>query len=64
MHKSTNICAGKTLIHHMYAKYLGSSGTGVIDSYVLPCGYWKPNPDSLEEQPVLLTTEPSLQPQI
>ena len=28
----------------------------------LPCGCWELNLDPLEEQPVLLTTEPSLQP--
>ena len=28
-----------------------------------PLGCWELNPDSLEEQSVLLTTEPSLQPQ-
>ena len=28
----------------------------------LPCGCWELNPGPLEEQPVLLTTEPSLQP--
>jgi hypothetical protein len=28
-----------------------------------PCGCWELNSGPLEEQPVLLTTEPSLQPQ-
>ena len=28
-----------------------------------PCGYWELNSGPLEEQAVLLTTEPSLQPQ-
>ena len=37
--------------------------TGVTDSYKLPCGCWELNPDSLGEQPELLTAEPSLQPQ-
>jgi hypothetical protein len=34
----------------------------VTDGCKLPCGYWGLNPGPLEEQPVLLTTEPSLQP--
>ena len=40
-----------------------SPGTGVTDSRELPCGCWELNLDPLEEQPVLLTTEPSLQSQ-
>ena len=36
-------------------------GTGVTDSCELPCGCWELNPGALEEQAVLLTTEPSLQ---
>ncbi|KAL6074356.1 hypothetical protein STEG23_012106, partial [Scotinomys teguina] len=39
-----------------------SPGTGVTDSCELPCGFWDLNPGPLEEQPVLLTAEPSLQP--
>jgi hypothetical protein len=38
-------------------------GTGVTDGCELPCGCWKLNPGPLEEQPVLLTAKPSLQPQ-
>lgn len=37
-------------------------GIGVIDSYELPYGYWELNPRPLEEQYMLLTTEPSPQP--
>ena len=40
-----------------------TSGTGVMDGCRLPCGCWELNSGPLEEQPVLLTTEPSLQPQ-
>jgi hypothetical protein len=40
-----------------------SPGTGVIDNYELSCGCWELNLSPLEEQPALLTTEPSLQPQ-
>jgi hypothetical protein len=39
-----------------------SPGTGVTDSCELPCGYWELNPVCPEEQTVILTTEPSLQP--
>ncbi|KAM7323220.1 hypothetical protein ACRRTK_017326 [Alexandromys fortis] len=34
----------------------------ITDGCEPPCGYWELNSESLEEQPVLLTTEPSLQP--
>ena len=34
----------------------------VTDSCELSCGFWDLNLGPLEEQPVLLTTEPSLQP--
>lgn len=38
-----------------------SPETGVTDSYEHPCGCWELNPDSLGEQSVVLTTEPTLQ---
>jgi hypothetical protein len=38
-----------------------SPGTGVTDSYELPCGCWEFNLDFSKGQPVLVTTEPSLQ---
>lgn len=41
-----------------------SFGPGVTDSCVLSCGCWESNTDPLEEQPMLLTTETSLQPLI
>jgi hypothetical protein len=37
-----------------------SLGTGIIDSYELPCGHWESNLGLLQEQ-VLLTTEEFLQ---
>lgn len=40
----------------------GSPGTGVRDSCELPCGWWELNLDPLEEQQVLLTDYPFLQP--
>jgi hypothetical protein len=36
-------------------------GVGVIDGCEQPCGEWEPNPGPLNEQQVLLTTEPFLQ---
>ena len=36
--------------------------TGVIDSCEPLCGCWESNLGLLEDQPVLLTTKPSLQP--
>ena len=38
-----------------------SSGTGAVDGCHPPCG-WELNPGLMEEQPVLFTAEPSLQP--
>jgi hypothetical protein len=43
---------------------IGSPETRIIDSCELPCGYWELNPGLLEEQPVLLTAETSLQPKL
>ena len=39
-----------------------SPGTGAMDSCERPCGCWESNLGPLEEQPVLLTVEPSPQP--
>jgi len=39
----------------------GSPGMAVIDGCEPPSGCWGSNSEPLEEQPVLLTTEPSLQ---
>ena len=41
-----------------------SSEAGVTGSGESPCGCWELNPDPLEEQSVLLTAEPTLQPQV
>jgi len=40
---------------------VGFPEAGVTDGYELPCGCWELNLGPLEEQPVLLTAEPSLQ---
>ncbi|KAM7331959.1 hypothetical protein ACRRTK_008667 [Alexandromys fortis] len=34
----------------------------IVDGHEPPCGCWELNSGPLEEQPVLLTAEPSLQP--
>jgi hypothetical protein len=39
---------------------VGTLGIGVTDSCELSCGCWELNSSPLEEQPVLLTAEPSL----
>jgi len=36
----------------------------ITDGCEPPCGFWESNSGPLEEQKVLLTTEPSLQPEI
>ena len=50
-------------LHVHLCEGVGSSGTGIVDSFELSCGWWKLNLRPLEEQPVLLSTESSLQPQ-
>ncbi|ERE84501.1 E3 ubiquitin-protein ligase [Cricetulus griseus] len=56
-------------VQQLYAWYprkpekgIGYFGNGVIDSCELPCGCWESNPGPLQEQQVLLTMGPSLQP--
>ena len=57
-------------VYHMHAccpwsaeEDIGSPGTELKDCWELPCGCWESSTlGLLEEQPVLLTTEPSLQP--
>lgn len=39
----------------------GCPGTGVTDGCELPCMHWDLNPDPLQEQPVVITAEPSVQ---
>ena len=41
----------------------GSAGTGGTDGCDLPYGFWEVNLDTLQEEPVLITAEPSLCPQ-
>lgn len=56
-------------VHSVHAWYplrskedAGAPETGVTDSYPGQCGCWEPNPGLLQEQPVLFSTEPPLQP--
>jgi hypothetical protein len=55
-------------VHRMHAWYLWkpkrsvrSLGAGGIDGCESLCGRWELNPGSPEQQPLLLTTEPSVQ---
>lgn len=41
---------------------VSSPGAGVIDNHETPCQYREPTPRPLQEQPVLLTMETTLQP--
>jgi hypothetical protein len=52
-------------VHWCFAcmRVLDSLELNLTDSCELPCGCWELNPDPLEEQAVLTTTESSLQPQ-
>ena len=54
-------------VHYMQAdprrpeERVRSQGTRVTGGCELPCGCWELNLGPLEEQPVFLTSEPSLQ---
>lgn len=53
-------------VHHVQTvsrrpeKDTGSHGTGITDGCKLTCGCWELNLGHLQEQPVLLSAEPSL----
>ena len=55
------MCMGLLLMYICARRGRQIPGTGVTDSCELPCGCWELNPGPLEEQPVLLTAEPSPQ---
>lgn len=50
------------VLHVCLYEGVRSPGTTVTDICELPCGFWKLNQGPPEEQPVLLASEPSLQP--
>lgn len=50
------------VLHVCLYEGVRSPGTTGTDICELPCGFWKLNQGPPEEQPVLLTSEPSLQP--
>ena len=54
------LCALVFFLHVCLCAGDGSLGTRVTDSCELPCGCWGLNQGPLEEQSVLLATEPSL----
>jgi hypothetical protein len=56
-------------VHHVHACFQPRleeaarfPGPGASDGFTAPSGCWEPNPGALQEQRVLLTTGPSLQP--
>jgi hypothetical protein len=51
-------------LHVCLCAGVGSPTTGVADSCEPPYECWESIPGPLQEQPVLLTTEPSLQPSV
>ena len=57
------LCTLLFFLHICLHEGVRSAGTGVTESWELPCGCWELNSVPLEEQPVFLTTESSVQPQ-
>jgi hypothetical protein len=58
-----NVCALVYRLHVCLREGIRSPGTGVTESCELPRGCWELYQDPLGEQPVPLTSEPSLWPQ-
>lgn len=56
-------CKSVEYVYKGQKEDLRSPGTGITDDCVLPCGCCEQNPGPPEEQLVLLTTEPCIQPQ-
>ena len=56
------LCVLVFYLHVCLCEAASSLGSEVTDSCELPCWYWELNSGLLEEQPVLLTAEPSLRP--
>lgn len=57
------VLSERVSMHHMLEEGVRSPETGVTESCDLLCECWGVNPGSLERQPVISTTQPSLQPQ-
>ena len=57
------LCVCELFVCLVPVEAIRSLGTGVTDSCEQPCGCWELNLGPLEEQEMLLTTEPSLQTQ-
>jgi hypothetical protein len=55
---------GRLCVASVYRGQKRMLGPLELDICKLPCGYWELNPDSLQEQQVLLTNKPPLQPVI
>ena len=55
-------CMSENHKHTVSTEAIKSSQAGVTDGREPLCGCWESNPVPLEEQPVLLVTEPSFQP--
>ena len=58
----------KTYVYSVLTTYMPVSqkwaSDPITDGHEPPCGFWELNSGPLEEQSVLLTTEPSLQPKL
>lgn len=61
---SMNVCVRHACSTYRGQKVLHFLGTGLTGGDEPLCGCWELNPHLLEEQFVLLTTEPSLYPQV
>ena len=67
----TNALSTCMYVYHKHAWYpqrsedgAVSPGTGVTNGCELPRGFWEVNPGPLQEQPEILTAQPSLQPAV
>lgn len=58
-----SLCATHVQCQESLEDSVRSPGTRVTNGCEMPCRCWEPNPGSLQDQQVLLNSEPSLQPQ-
>lgn len=56
------LCVPQACLVHEVRRWYWIPGTGVMVRCESPCGCWELNSVSLQEQQMLLTTEPSVQP--